>query len=154
MQSSLLTQQPLELGPRDVKKVPFVELFDRRLQGIVSSGSDIQRVYVSFFDAGSLNYACSTNNNRPCGGLRGYPCNHLQELLDEAIAQHGVEHVVRFLRIPGDPAQFQAARDILRHAGQAVDDPAASIFSRLLSHLALLELPSQHVPLHVLAWFG
>lgn len=153
MQPSLLTQQSPELVPRDVKKVPFVELFDQRLQGVVSSGSDIQRVYVSFFEAGSLNYSCSTNNNRPCGGLRGYPCNHLQELLDEAIAQYGVERVVRFLRLPGDAAQFQAPRDILRHTGQAVDDPAANIFSRFLSHLALLELPSQHAPLHVLAWF-
>src|SRR3712207_2856086 len=113
MQSSLFTQQHPELAPRDVKKVPFVELFDQRLQGVVSSGSDIQRVYVSFFEAGSLNYTCSTNNNRPCGGLRGYPCNHLQELLDEAIAQYGIDHVVRFLRLPGDTGQFQTARDIL-----------------------------------------
>jgi hypothetical protein len=154
MQASLLTQQSPEHVPRDVKKVPFVELFGQRLQGVVSSGSDIQRVYVSFFEAGSLNYACSTNNNRPCGGLRGYPCNHLQELLDEAIVQYGIELVARFLRLPGDPAQLQAARDILRHTGQAVGDPAGNIFSRFLSHLALLELPSQHMPLHVLAWFG
>src|SRR3712207_6499823 len=117
MQSSLFPQQSAELAPRDVKKVPFVELFDQRLQGVVSSGSDIQRVYVSFFDAGSLNYACSTNNNRPCGGLRGSPCNHLQELLEEAVAQYGIERVVRFLRLSGDPAQFQTVYHILRHAG-------------------------------------
>jgi hypothetical protein len=154
MQSSLSTHQHPELAPRDVKTVPFVELFDQRLQGVVSSGSDIQRVYVSFFEAGSLNYACSTNNNRPCGGLRGYPCSHLQELLAEAIAQYGIERVVRFLRLPGDPAQFQSMPHILRHVGQPVGDPAANIFSRFLSHLALLELPSQSTPLPTMAWFG
>jgi len=73
-------------GKRDIKKVPFVELFGDRLQGVVSSGSDIERVYVSFFAAESLDFYCSTNNNRPCGGLGIYPCKHLQALLQEAIA--------------------------------------------------------------------
>ncbi len=59
---------------RNIKKVPFVELFHGRLQGVVSSGSDIKRVYVSFFEAGTHDFYCSTNNNRPCGGLGGYPC--------------------------------------------------------------------------------
>lgn len=139
---------------RDVKGVPFVELFDRRLQGVVSSGSDIQRVYVAFFEAGTLNYSCSTNNNRPCGGLRGYPCNHLRELLNEALVEYGPERVARFLRLPGDPTQFQDAHSILAHCGRAVDEPASTIFSRFLSHLELLELPPEHIPLHTLAWFS
>ena len=155
MRSSLATRpEPPAAEPRDVKKVPFVELFDRRLQGVVSSGSDIQRVYISFFEAGTLNYSCSTNNNRPCGGLRGYPCNHLQELLAQAIVQYGAERVVRFLRLPGDPAQFRTARDIARQHGQAVDEPAGGIFSRFLAQLALLELPPHDRPLHTIAWFG
>jgi hypothetical protein len=154
MHSSLSIQPPSSAAePRDVKKVPFVELFDRRLQGVVSSGSDIQRVYVSFFEAGTLNYGCSTNNNRPCGGLRGYPCNHLQELLGAAIGQYGVERVVKFLRLPGDAAQFPTARTILGRAGQAVGDPAGAIFSRFLGQLELLELPPESAPLHALAWF-
>src|SRR5688500_6514644 len=33
--------------PRKLAKVPFVELSEGRLQGVVSSGSDIERVYVS-----------------------------------------------------------------------------------------------------------
>jgi hypothetical protein len=146
----------LESGPstpRDVKKVPFVELFDGRLQGVVSSGSDIQRVYVSFFEAGTLNYGCSTNNNRPCGGLRGYACNHLQELLSEALAQYGSAQVAKFLRLPGDPAQYTTAYAILAHAGQAIGEPASSIFSRFLGQLELLELPPHSAPLHTLAWF-
>ena len=52
---------------RAVKTVPFVELASGRLQGVVSSGSDIKRVYVSFIEAGSGDYYCCTNNNRPCG---------------------------------------------------------------------------------------
>jgi hypothetical protein len=139
--------------PRDVKKVPFVELLGQRLQGVVSSGSDIQRVYVSFFEAGTLNYWCSTNNNRPCGGLRGTPCGHLHELLQEAIAQYGVERVVAFLRIPGDPAQIQSARDIVRHSGHMAHESAGDIFSRFLSDLQLLELPADTGPLHTMTWF-
>jgi hypothetical protein len=152
--SSLPPPQAPGLGEaRDVKKVPFVELLNRRLQGVISSGSDIQRVYVSLFEAGTLNYSCSTNNNRPCGGLRGYPCNHLQELLQEAIVQYGIERVVAFLRVPGDPAQLQTARDVLAHKGQAVSEPASDIFSRFLSDLQLLELPPYTGPLHTMAWF-
>src|SRR5688572_26616711 len=99
--SSLSTSKKQILNPnRDVKKVPFVELLDKRLQGIVSSGSDIERVYVSYFEVGTLNYGCGTNNNRPCGGLRGYPCSHLQELLHEATVQYGFDEVVDFLRLP------------------------------------------------------
>ena len=138
---------------RDVKKVPFVELLGQRLQGVVSSGSDIQRVYVSFFEAGTLNYWCSTNNNRPCGGLRGTPCGHLHELLQEAIAQYGIERVVAFLRIPGDPAQIQSVRDILQHSGHMAHEAAGDIFSRFLSDLQLLELPADTGPLHTMTWF-
>jgi hypothetical protein len=153
MPSSSAPQRPPR-DARDVKDVPFVELFDQRLQGVVSSGSDIQRVYVSFFVAGSLNYSCSTNNSRPCGGLRGLPCNHLRALLNETIAQYGLERVVQFLRLPGDLAQYSQATDILRHAGQQVDDPAGAVFSRFLSNLALLELPPHDGPLDTVAWFG
>ena len=32
--------------PRKVKDVPYVELFGGRVQGVVSSGSDENRVYV------------------------------------------------------------------------------------------------------------
>ena len=60
--------------PRKLAKVPFVELADGRLQGVVSSGSDIARVYVSSIAAKTDGFSCSTNNNRPCGGLRGRSC--------------------------------------------------------------------------------
>jgi len=51
--------------PRDVDTVPYVELADGRLQGVVSSGSDVERVYCAFIEAGSLAYYSSTNNDRP-----------------------------------------------------------------------------------------
>jgi hypothetical protein len=153
--SSSLSVAPIHTATekRDVKKVPFVELFDNHLQGVVSSGSDIERVYVSYFEVSTLNYCCSTNNNRPCGGLRGSPCNHLRELLEEAIIQFGMEQVIRFLRVPGDPTQIQSEWDILARTGRATAEFAGEIFSRFLSDLELLELPGTNNPLPALAWF-
>jgi len=160
MEGSLMTQSSLRSatatipGARDVKKVPFVELYDGRLQGVVSSGSDIQRVYVSFFEAGTRNFSCSTNNNRPCGGLGGsYPCNHLRELLGEAIEQYGVARVAAFLGMPGDLGQYQQPHDILRALGSSTRADSGTIFSRFLGDLALLELPADSAPLHTTAWF-
>lgn len=69
-----------QVKPRKLAKVPFVEMADGRLQGVVSSGSEIGRVYVSSIAAGTHDYNCSTNNNRPCGGLCGSPCKHLRAL--------------------------------------------------------------------------
>src|SRR3954469_7743328 len=79
--------------PRKLAKVPFVEMADGRLQGVVSSGSDISRVYVSSITAGTHTYNCSTNNNRPCGGLYGDMCKHLRSLVDEAVLQYGLDRV-------------------------------------------------------------
>lgn len=139
---------------RDVKKVPFVELFNNRLQGVISSGSDIERVYVSFFEAGSLNYYCSTNNNRPCGGLRGAPCKHLKWLLEEAIAQYGIERVIRYLKVPGDPVQLKIDSDLLARAGTAKKEPASEVFSRFLNYLRYLELTNSNQPLPEMSWFA
>ena len=95
--------------PRKLAKVPFVELADGRLQGVVSSGSDIERVYVSSVAAGSYAFACSTNNNRPCGGARGSFCNHIRTLIDEAVLQYGAQRVVRYLR-SSSPTKRRARR--------------------------------------------
>lgn len=141
-------------GKRNIKKVPFVELLNDRLQGVVSSGSDIERVYVSFFEAGSIDFYCSTNNNRPCGGVgSGYPCNHLQALLEEAIVQYGLEGVVRFLKLSDDGKQFQAAHDILACRGNLKKEPASEVFSRFLNHLRYLELSSSNAVLPEMSWF-
>ena len=138
---------------RNIKQVPFVELFNSRLQGVVSSGSDIERVYVSFFEAGTLNFYCSTNNNRPCGGLGGYPCKHLQALLKEAIAQYGIQQVVRFLKVPGDLSSLQDAGAILARHGTVKKEPASEVFSRFLNYLQYIELSTSNHPIPEMNWF-
>jgi hypothetical protein len=142
--------------PRKLAKVPFVELADGRLQGVVSSGSDIERVYVSWIGAGDHAYSCSTNNNRPCGGARGRMCKHLEALIDEAILQLGLDRVARYLRVDlgaapdGGPEVIKALHGPASAAGAAA---AAPVFSRFLRHLAYLEIPPTTAPLPEMHWF-
>lgn len=135
--------------PRKLAKVPFVELADGRLQGVVSSGSDIERVYVSSIAAGTHGYTCSTNNNRPCGGLRGSPCKHLTALANEAVVQYGLPRVARYLR-----AEVAEDGDLMSAlSGSHEPAAAAVVFSRFLRHLAYLEVPSTTAPLPEMQWF-
>ncbi|WP_369206673.1 hypothetical protein [Streptomyces sp. PU-14G] len=143
--------------PRKLAKVPFVELADGRLQGVVSSGSDIERVYVSSVAAGTYAFACSTNNNRPCGGARGAFCNHIRALIGEAVLQYGAERVARYLRIEATDEEpsahsiadgMSAARPL-----QGDTTAAASVFSRFLRHLAYLELTAGTDPVPEMQWF-
>jgi hypothetical protein len=135
--------------PRKLAKVPFVELADGRLQGVVSSGSDISRVYVSSIAAGTHAFNCSTNNNRPCGGSYGSHCKHLQALVSEAVVQYGADHVARYLRV--DVPEGADLIGCLR--GSPESAPAAMVFSRFLRHLAYLELPDTTTPIPELHWF-
>lgn len=136
--------------PRKVAKVPFVELADGRLQGVVSSGSDLARVYVSSISAATHGFSCSTNNNRPCGGLRGdAPCKHLRALADEAVLQYGLDRVARYLRV--EAAEGEDLMD--RLDGTQESAPAAAVFSRFLRHLTYLELPGTTAPIPELHWF-
>lgn len=140
--------------PRKLAKVPFVELADGRLQGVVSSGSDIERVYVSSVAASTYAFACSTNNNRPCGGLRGSPCKHLTALLSEGALQYGVERVARFLQIPGDLPSGTTHRDLIRHIrGRQTKGEAGVGFSRFLNYLRFIELKGTTQPLPEMTWF-
>ncbi|MFI6867735.1 hypothetical protein [Nocardia sp. NPDC050406] len=138
------------MAPRKLNKVPFVELADGRLQGVVSSGSDISRVYVASVTAGTHGLSCSTNNNRPCGGLSGdWTCKHLDLLIDEAIVQYGQDRVARFLRVEVPEHHH------LSHCLEGTRDPApaAAVFARFLRHLAYLELPGTTTPIPELHWF-
>ncbi len=143
--------------PRKLAKVPFVELADGRLQGVVSSGSDIGRVYVSSVAAGDYAYACSTNNNRPCGGLRGSFCNHILSLLSEAEVQYGAERVARYLRVDtdgrADGVDLAGAMGSVRPP-QAGKEAAAAVFARFLRQLAYLELEPTTGPLPEMQWFA
>jgi hypothetical protein len=136
------------VSPRKLAKVPFVELADGRLQGVVSSGSDIARVYVSSIAARTHGYSCSTNNNRPCGGLRGAPCKHLRALADEAVLQYGRDRVARYLRVEAGDDDLVSRLD-----GAPEPAPAAVVFSRFLRHLTYLELPGTTEPIAELHWF-
>ena len=141
--------------PRKLAKVPFVELADGRLQGVVSSGSDIERVYVSSVAAGTYAFACSTNNNRPCGGARGYFCNHIQAMITEGVLQYGAGRVARYLGVDlEDPdAQGIAAAMSATRPAQGDTAAAAPVFSRFLRHLAYLELTATTEPLPEMQWF-
>lgn len=143
--------------PRKLAKVPFVELADGRLQGVVSSGSDIERVYVSSVAAGTHAFACSTNNNRPCGGARGSFCNHIKALIAEAVLQYGAPRVARYLRVDAADGEatalgIAAAMSSTRPA-QGDNQAAAPVFSRFLRHLAYLELAPTTAPLPEMQWF-
>ena len=143
-----------EAKPRKVEKVPFVELYNRRVQGVVSSGSDIERVYVSFFEAGTTNYYCSTNNNRPCGGLRGGPCKHLVSLMDEAVLQYGAPRVARALGIDADASTLRRGSDLMRYiSGYQVKEESSVVFSRFLSYLRFVELEDSSEPIPEMSWF-
>ncbi|MFF0107113.1 hypothetical protein [Streptomyces hirsutus] len=143
--------------PRKLAKVPFVELADGRLQGVVSSGSDIGRVYVSSVAAGTYAFACSTNNNRPCGGARGWFCNHIRALVDEAVLQYGAERVARYLKVEVTDGELDAdsVTTAMTHTRPAQGDTsaAAPVFSRFLRHLAYLELAPSTAPLPEMQWF-
>ena len=149
--TSLIASPPAP-APRTVKNVPFVELWSGRLQGVVSSGSDIKRVYVAFLEAGSGDYYCCTNNNRPCGGLRGAPCKHIQAMVHEAILQFGAPTVAAYLGLDGAP---QKALDMLmaRQGDQKKDAPGI-VFSRFLNYLRYCELEAKPGTVYAMNWFS
>ncbi|WP_042387973.1 hypothetical protein [Streptacidiphilus melanogenes] len=159
-ESSLVRVVPTA-RPRKLAKVPFVELAAGRLQGVVSSGSDVSRVYVSSVASGDFAFACRTNNNRPCGGARGGFCNHIGAMVGEAVLQYGGARVARYLQTDtadGDAAptaqQLAAAMSAARPQ-QAADAQAVTgqVFARFLRHLAYLELPATTAPLPEMHWF-
>jgi hypothetical protein len=154
VENSSLARVTSPVRPRKLAKVPFLELADGRLQGVVSSGSDIERVYVSSIAAGSHGLSCSTNNNRPCGGLRGpSPCNHLRALLTEAVLQYGAQSVARYLRIETDVEPDDDV-DLARGLHGAMEPGApATVFNSFLRHLSYLERPGTAEPVPELDWF-
>ena len=137
---------------RKLDDVPYVEVYGGRVQGVVSSSSDVERVYVSYFQADG--FSCATNNNRPCGGLRGSPCKHLYKMLEEALVQLGAERVVRGLGLACDPETIKRAPDVVRHLrGGALKAETGVVFARFLSYLRFLEIPASSEPAPELAWF-
>jgi hypothetical protein len=142
-------------GERDVREVPFVELQGGRVQGVVSSGSDPQRVYVSFLEGKTGNYFCCTNNNRPCGGLRGSPCKHIAGLVDEAMKQYGAGRVAAYLGVSSDVEPPGDADDLLAllQGAQQKEAPGV-VFSRFLSYLRHCELGTRTGTILEMSWFA
>ena len=141
-------------GSRTVKSVPFVELIGGRIQGVVSSGSDLARVYVSFFEAKTGHYYCCTNNNRPCGGLRGAPCKHIHELLDEAILEFGPNRVGSYLGLEGEGLDANAIGAGIRALrGNELKESPGIVFSRFLTYLRYCELNVEPGLVLEMGWF-
>lgn len=138
--------------PRDVDTVPYVELADGRLQGVVSSGSDVERVYCAFIEAGSLAYYSSTNNDRPDAGT----AKRLTWLLEAAMAQYGTARVLQYLQIPLDAAKVLRPGDVLAEVsrkGALRKENAGLVFSRFLKYLRYVELPMTAGPVPEMSWF-
>ena len=153
LQKTSVVPLPTLLRPRTVKKVPFVELFAGRLQGVISSGSDENRVYVAFIEAGTGDFNCSTNNNRPCGGLYGAPCKHIGQMVEEAVLQFGAPRVAQFLKLK-DPVRVEEAGDILKELkGAHKKEQAGAVFSRFLNYLRYCELKCVPEPHPEMSWF-
>lgn len=148
---SFIAQPRPQPKKRQLQKVPFVELFNGRLQGVVSSGSSTERVYVSLIKAGSGDYYCSTNNNRPCGGLRSGSCKHIDALVANAISQYGAERVGRYMGLP-EP-QRTAWGIIGTLGGSKHKEQAGEVFARFLDYLRYVELPASTEPRPEMAWF-
>jgi len=152
-QNTAILKQATAHEPRSVKDVPFVELLGNRLQGVVSSGSDPNRVYVAFVEAGSGDFNCSTNNNRPCGGMYGSGCKHIHEMMDEAILKFGAERVAQFLKVK-DPARVKDADSLMSQMkGTHKKEQASAVFSRFLGYLRYCELKCEPGPHPEMSWF-
>lgn len=145
-------KHPISEAARNVKKVPFVELRGGRVQGVVSSGSDLTRVYVSFFEAHTGAHYCCTNNNRPCGGLRGGTCKHIETMIKEAQIQFGPEPVARYLGLKEEDASDPYAI-VSALPGPLTKESSGAVFSRFLAYLRVLELPQPSGAAHEMAWF-
>ena len=138
--------------PRDVDTVPYVELADGRLQGVVSSGSDVERVYCAFIEAGSLAYYSSTNNDRPDAGT----AKRLTWLLEAAAARYGTPRVLQYLQVPLDPDKVKRPADVMAEVarrGHVRKENAGLVFSRFLKYLRYVELPAPAGPVPEMSWF-
>ena len=136
---------------RKLKKVPFVELHCGRLQGVVSSGSSIERVYVSWIEGKTGHFYCSTNNNRPCGGLRGGTCKHIDALLSNAISQYGGERVQVYLGAVSVP--HYGGQIVAELGGSQRKESSGEVFSRFLDFLRYVDLGKNEDVLPEMRWF-
>lgn len=151
-QTALAPPAAVDMEERDIEQVPFVELADGRLQGVVSSGSDVERVYCAYIQAGDLGYHSSTNNNRPDAGT----AKRIRWLVEAACSQFGAERVARYLQIDADGAKPTTSDTIaatIARKGRPTGSPFGEIFSRFLAYLRFVERTCAAGPLPEMAWF-
>ncbi len=149
--SSLAGRAAFVAETRDVELVPYVEIAEGRLQGVVSSGSEIERVYCAYVEAGSFAYYSSTNNDRPDGGT----AKRLLWLIEAAVAQYGAARVLAALEIPLEPGPRTAA-EVHAHVlgrGTPRKENSGRVFSRFLEYLRFVELPAPQGPQPGMSWF-
>ena len=128
------------IRPRKLAKVPFVELADGRLQGVVSQRFG-HRARLRLVDRGRVRTRSLQHQQQPAVRRAWRLALQAPEaLVDEAVLQYGVERVARYLRVEsaGERDGLVAAPT----AGSISRTPAAPVFSRFLRHLAYLELPA------------
>ena len=150
-QNTSIVRHAVSLGRRDVDTVPFVEMYQGRLQGVVSASGDINRVYCAFIESGTCEYDSRTNNNRPDAGLP----KRLGWLCDEAVAQFGLEQVVRFLGLEGQNGltSGQSIAWAVQRKGGHGSEQAAEVFSRFLNYLRHVDLEAAPGPAPEMSWF-
>ncbi len=123
---------------------------------MVSSGSDIGRVYVSSVAAGSRVRVQHQQQPSLRRGARLF-CNHIRALVGEAVLQYGAERVGCHLKVEagdGEPdAHSLTSAMTSTRPGSDDTSAAAQVFSRFLRHLAYLELPATTGPLPEMQWF-
>ena len=100
--------------PRKLAKVPFVELADGRLQGVVSSGSDIGRVYVSSVAAGTYTFALQHQQQpavrRAATARSASTCGRWST---RRCCSTALDRVARYLRVEladGEPTRWRSPR--------------------------------------------
>lgn len=136
------------------KSVPFVELHDGRIQGVVASSSSNERVYVSYIEADSGDFYCRTNNNRRCGGLRQHGCKHIRKMVDEAMVRLPPSAVRRYVGLHGKDETVTGASDIISELdGDERQGDDSQIFARFRHYLEDLEREASREPRPEMAWF-
>jgi hypothetical protein len=127
----------------DLPEVPFLELSDGRLQGVVSSESHAERVYASSISTGDHGLSCSSNDDLRCGGLgEDHACRHIDALLAQAVHEFGAKRVARYLKI--DVAEGEALHRGLHPT--SAPSHAPEVFHSFLRHMTYLQMPVTGTP--------
>lgn len=128
--------------------MPFLELSEGRLQGVVASESQRTRIYASSVTAASVTAGehglnCRSNEHQPCGGLgEKTPCRHIEAMLAQAVKEFGVQRVARYLGI--EVADGQTLGSALHPTSGP--SHAVEVFESFMRHMTYLQVPVSDRP--------